>query len=116
MILFAEISGNFISKSKRCINTIRGLGALVFVPFGCLTVLSGLELGNLWYISDLVNILVVYANVPILLVGCNIVFKALDNYNSTNGARFNSLDIGIETPCWGNYGTDNYKEEKQVSI
>ncbi|WP_346880137.1 amino acid carrier protein [Clostridium sp. UBA3061] len=116
MILFAEISGNFISKSKKCINTIRSLGAFIFVPFGCLTVLSGLELGNLWYISDLVNILVVYANVPILLLGCKIVFKALDNYNSTKGAKFNSLDIGIETPCWGNYGIDDYKEEKEVSM
>ena len=110
MIAFAEISGNFISKGKKCINFIRGLGALVFVPFGCLTVLAGLELGNLWYISDLVNILVVYANVPILLVGCKIVFKALDNYNNSKGGRFNSLDIGIETDYWN----DNLKENKQV--
>lgn len=110
MIAFAEISGNFISKGKKCINFIRGLGALVFVPFGCLTVLAGLELGNLWYISDLVNILVVYANVPILLVGCKIVFKALDDYNNGKGGRFNSLDIGIETDYWN----DNLKENKQV--
>lgn len=110
MIAFAEISGNFISKGKKCINVIRSLGAFVFVPFGCLTVLAGLELGNLWYISDLVNILVVYANVPILLVGCKIVFKALDNYNNSKGGRFNSLDIGIETDYWN----DNLKENKQV--
>jgi AGCS family alanine or glycine:cation symporter len=116
MILFAEISGNFISRSKKCINTIRGLGALVFVPFGCLTVLAGLELGNLWYISDLVNILVVYANVPILLLGCKIVFKALDNYNSTNGAKFNSLDIGIETSCWNENLTEKYEKKRQASI
>lgn len=109
MILFAEISGNFISKGKKFINFIRGLGALIFVPFGCLTVLAGLELGNLWYISDLVNILVVYANVPILLIGCKIVFKALDNYNSTNGGKFNSLDIGLETPYWGNLEDKNKK-------
>ena len=109
MILFAEISGNFISKGKKFINFIRGLGALIFVPFGCLTVLAGLELGNLWYISDLVNILVVYANVPILLIGCKIVFKALDNYNSTNGGKFNSLDIGLETPYWGNSEDKNKK-------
>lgn len=111
MIFFAEISGNFISKGKKFINFIRGLGALVFVPFGCLTVLSGLELGNLWYISDLVNILVVYANVPILLMGCKIVFKALDNYNKSNGGRFNSMDIGIETSYWNSKETSN----KEVS-
>ncbi len=100
MILFAEISGNFISRSKKFITFIRSIGALIFVPFGCLTVLAGLELGNLWYISDLVNIIVVYANVPILLLGSNLVFKALDNYNKTNGGKFCSLDIGIETEYW----------------
>lgn len=100
MILFAEISGNFISRSKKFITSLRALGALIFVPFGCLTVLSGLELGNLWYISDLVNIIVVYANVPILLIGSKIVFKVLDNYNKTDGGKFCSMDIGIETDYW----------------
>lgn len=100
MILFAEISGNFISRSKKFIMTLRGIGALIFVPFGCLTVLAGLELGNIWYISDLVNIVVVYANVPILLMGCKIAFKALDNYNATKGGTFKSIDIGIETEYW----------------
>ncbi|MEG0133346.1 MAG: amino acid carrier protein [Clostridium sp.] len=114
MILFAEISGNFISKSKKFINGVRGLGALVFVPFGCLTVLAGLELGNLWYISDLVNILVVYANVPILLLGSKMVFKALDNYNTTGGKRFNSLDIGIETDYWNN--DVKYDKKKKISM
>ena len=100
MILFAEISGNFISRSKKFITSLRALGALIFVPFGCLTVLSGLELGNLWYISDLVNIIVVYANVPILLIGSKIVFKVLDHYNKTDGGKFCSMDIGIETDYW----------------
>lgn len=100
MILFAEISGNFISRGKKFIMTLRGVGALLFVPFGCLTVLAGLELGNIWYISDFVNIMVVYANVPILLMGCKIVFKALDHYNSTNGGEFHSLDIGVESDYW----------------
>ena len=100
LILYAEISGNFISRSKRFITGIRVVGAFVFVPFGALTVLAGLELGNLWYISDFVNIMVVYANVPILLLGSGIVFKALDHYNKTNGARFISEEIGIETDYW----------------
>lgn len=99
-VLFAEISGNVISRKKSFIMSIRCLGALIFVPFGALTVLSGLELGNLWYISDLVNIMVVYCNIPILLFGCNIVFKALKNYNQDSDKRFVSLDIGVESEIW----------------
>jgi AGCS family alanine or glycine:cation symporter len=102
LILFAEISGNFISRSKKFIMGIRAVGALFFVPFGVLTVLAGLELGNLWYISDFVNIMVVYANVPILLIGSGLIMKALDHYNRTNGARFVSEEIGVETEFWKN--------------
>ncbi|KUO74952.1 MAG: amidophosphoribosyltransferase [Clostridia bacterium BRH_c25] len=102
LILFAEISGNFITRSRKFIMGIRIVGSLVFVPFGALTVLAGLELGNLWYISDFVNIMVVYANVPILLLGSGIIFKALDHYNRTGGARFVSEEIGIETEYWKN--------------
>ncbi len=100
LILFAEISGKFISRSKNFTMGIRAMGSLIFVPFGALTVLAGLELGNLWYISDFVNIMVVYANVPILLIGSGIIVKTLDHYNRTNGARFISEDIGIETDFW----------------
>ncbi|MEG0775065.1 amino acid carrier protein [Clostridium sp.] len=100
LILFAEISGNLISRSKKFIMGIRIVGALFFVPFGALTVLAGLELGNLWYISDFVNIMVVYANVPILLIGSKIVFKALDNYNETKGAKFKGKSIGIHSKFW----------------
>lgn len=106
LILFAEISGNFISRSRRFITGIRIAGSLFFVPFGALTVLAGLELGNLWYISDFVNIMVVYANVPILLLGSNIIFKVLDHYNKGNGERFVSEEIGIETEYWKKEGVD----------
>lgn len=100
LILFAEISANFISRSRTFITATRVVGALVFVPFGALTVLAGLELGNLWYISDFINIMVVYANVPILLLGSGVIFKTLEHYNRTNGARFVSAEIGIETEFW----------------
>lgn len=100
LICFAEISGCFISRSKRFIKGIRSAGALVFVPFGALTVLSGLELGNLWYISDFVNIMVVYANVPILFAGAGIVIKVLDHYNRTGGGAFYGEDIGLDTVLW----------------
>jgi alanine or glycine:cation symporter, AGCS family len=109
MISFAEISANFISRSDGFIRSIRLLGSLVFVPFGALTVLAGLELGNLWAISDLTNIVMVYLNIPILLMGAPLVYKALAHYRvhyrahyrEQGGASFNSMaDIGINTEHW----------------
>ena len=102
MIVFAEISGNVISKSRKFIMGIRIAGALIFVPFGVLTVLADLQLGNIWYLADLMNILVVFANVPIILAGRKLVFKALAHYNETDGKEgFVSLrDIGFESPYW----------------
>lgn len=100
MISFAEISANFISKDLRFIVGIRVLGSLVFVPFGVLTVLANLELSNLWALSDLMNIVMVYLNVPILLLGSGLVYKALAHYRATGGAPFVSADIGLRTDCW----------------
>ena len=100
LILFTEISGSFISTNKHFIFFLRLLGAVLFVPFGELTVLSGLELGNLWYISDFINIMIVYANVPVILLGTGIVTKTLDHYIRTNGKRFVSKEIGIDTEIW----------------
>lgn len=102
MIVFAEISANMISRGKRFIMGIRMLGSLVFVPFGVLTVLADLQLGNIWYLADLMNILLVFVNVPIILIGSKYVFKALDHYNKTDGKEgFVSIrDIGLETPYW----------------
>jgi AGCS family alanine or glycine:cation symporter len=76
------------------------VGSLVFVPFGALTVLAGLELPNLWALSDLMNIVMVLLNVPILLIGQRLVFKALANYRSTRGGAFVSEDIGVRTEYW----------------
>ncbi|MDM0018285.1 alanine/glycine:cation symporter family protein [Variovorax saccharolyticus] len=100
MISFAEISANFISRSPRFITGIRVLGSLVFVPFGALTVLAGLELPNLWALSDLMNIIMVYLNVPILLLGSGLVYKALAHYRATQGDQFVSAHIGVQTDCW----------------
>jgi AGCS family alanine or glycine:cation symporter len=100
LVLFAEISVNCITRDKKAIMAIRGLGAIVFVPFGVLSVLAGLELGNVWYISDMVNIMVVYSNVPILIVGRHIILKTLNHYEHSNGEKFVSKDIGIETEYW----------------
>lgn len=100
MISFAEISANFISRANGFIVAVRILGSLVFVPFGALTVLAGLELGNLWTITDLSNIVMVYLNIPILLLGAPLVYKALAHYRATNGGKFISADIGLETEHW----------------
>lgn len=102
MIVFAEISANMISRDKKFIMGIRAVGALIFVPFGVLTVLADLQLGNIWYLADLMNILVVYANVPIILIGSSYIFKSLTHYNLTDGKEgFVSLrDIGLDTPYW----------------
>jgi AGCS family alanine or glycine:cation symporter len=100
MISFAEISANFISRGRGFITGIRVVGSLVFVPFGALTVLAGLELPNLWALSDLMNIVMVLLNVPILLIGQRLVYKALANYRSTRGGAFVSEDIGVRTEYW----------------
>ncbi|RDY22977.1 amino acid carrier protein [Romboutsia maritimum] len=100
LVLFAEISANRITRDNKFIMVIRGLGSIIFVPFGVLCVLAGLELGNVWYISDMVNIMVVYANIPILIVGRKIILKVLDHYEKTDGKKFVSEDIGIETEYW----------------
>ena len=101
MISFAEISANFTSRSARFILMIRLLGAMLFVPFGAMTVLAGLELGNLWAITDLTNIVMVYLNIPLLILGAPIVLKALDHYKRSGGGSFNSAaDIGVTTSYW----------------
>jgi AGCS family alanine or glycine:cation symporter len=100
--LFAEISANRISKGKNFIMGIRVTGAFIFVPFGVLCVLAQLELGNIWYLADLMNILLVFANVPIILVGFKYVLKALAHYEKTEGLEgFVSIrDIDLETDYW----------------
>ncbi|QHI72408.1 alanine/glycine:cation symporter family protein [Aminipila terrae] len=102
MIIFAEISANMISKDKKFIMGIRLLGSLFFVPFGVLTVLANLQLGNIWYLVDLMNIFLVFINVPIILKGSKYVFKALEHYNRTDGKEgfVSARDIGLETSYW----------------
>jgi len=100
MISFAEISANFISRTPVFVLFIRLLGSLFFVPFGALTVLAGLELGNLWAISDLTNIVMVYLNIPILMLGSPLLCKALAHYRQSKGVKFISTDIGLEPEHW----------------
>ncbi len=93
MISFSEIVANRISQTKTCITIVRVAG-LAVAAFGILCNIAGLELGNLWAFSDLGNILIVYFNVPIVLVGAKYVFRATKHYKKNDGTPFTSEVIG----------------------
>ena len=99
MISFSEIAANRISKKKTFINSIRIL-CIVIAAFGILCSIAGLDLGNLWAISDLGNILIVFANIPLLYLGANYVFKATAHYKNKNHGSFTSDVIGSEKLYW----------------
>lgn len=100
LVSFACVAGTRISKSRTCANIIRTLGALIFVPIGTLCVLAGLELDNIWYVTDLINIALVFANAPIILFGAKYVYAALKNYVETDGRRFVASEIGLDSEIW----------------
>ena len=99
MITFSEIAANRISRSKKVTNTVRIIGIFT-VSFGILSSLAGLELGNLWAFSDLGNILIVFANIPILFVGANVVVKATKHYKKEDGTPFTSKVINSDKLYW----------------
>ena len=92
MISFSEIAANRISQKKSFLNGIRILG-LFIAAFGILCSMAGLDLGNLWAISDLGNILIVFANIPLLYLGAGYVFKATKQYKKDASAKFTSKSI-----------------------
>lgn len=99
MITFSEIAANRISRSRQLTAGIRILGIFT-VSFGILCNLAGLELGNLWAFSDLGNILIVFANIPILFIGANYVLRATRHYRAEDGTPFTSKTIGSEALYW----------------
>lgn len=100
LVSFAVIAGTRISKGSAFVNAIRVIGVFIFVPLGTLFVLAGLELDGIWYITDLINIALVFANAPIILIGAKYVMKALNNYEKGDGRRFVAADIGLESDIW----------------
>lgn len=100
LVSFAVIAGTRITKSRTCTTVVRVLGTVVFVPIGTLCVLAGLELNNIWYLTDLINILMVFVNAPIILYGSRYVYKALKGYVNSGGRRFVSSEIGVESEIW----------------
>lgn len=99
MISFSEIAANRISTKKSFINGIRILG-LVITSFGILCSIAGLDLGNLWAISDLGNILIVFANIPLLYLGAKYVLQATKHYCDNDGSAFTGKVIGTECEYW----------------
>lgn len=99
MISFSEIAANRISNKKSFINFIRILG-IIITAFGITCSLAGLDLGNLWAISDLGNILIVFANIPLLYLGTKYVFRATKHYKKHDGTAFGSAIIGANCEYW----------------
>ncbi len=99
MISFSEIAANRISRKKSFLNGVRILG-LFITAFGILCSMAGLDLGNLWAISDLGNILIVFANIPLLYLGAGYVFKATKHFKKKDGSAFGSDVIGTECEYW----------------
>ncbi len=99
MISFSEIAANRISRKKGFLNSVRILG-LFITAFGILCSMAGLDLGNLWAISDLGNILIVFANIPLLYLGAGYVFKATKHFKKKDGSAFGSEVLGTECEYW----------------
>lgn len=100
LVSFAVIAGANISKSGTCTKVVRVLGSLVFVPIGAICVLSGQELGNLWNITDLINIALVFVNAPVIIVGAKCAYAALKDYVQNKGERFVASRIGLDSEIW----------------
>ncbi len=100
MISFAAIAATRISSSKMFISFIRCLGIFV-AAFGILVNIAGYDLGNLWAFSDLANIILVYANIPMLYLGAKLVFKATEHFKTAGDRDFTSEVVGVECECWG---------------
>lgn len=99
MISFSEIAANRITRKQKFINAIRILGIFI-TAFGIFCSIAGVDLGNLWAISDLGNILIVFANIPLLYLGAKYVFKATVHYKKQDGSAFDSGVIGTECSYW----------------
>ena len=99
MISFSEIAAHRISDKTSFINAIRLLGIFI-TAFGITCSLAGIDLGNLWAISDLGNILIVFANVPLLCLGAPYVLRATKHYKENDDTPFTSETIGYQGKLW----------------
>lgn len=96
---FSEIAASRITSKRSFINGVRILGIFITL-FGIFCSIAGLDLGNMWAISDLGNILIVFANIPLLYLGCKYVFKATDHYRKNDGTPFTSETADVTCEYW----------------
>lgn len=88
MIAFIEVCATEISKVKVFSIFTKIVASGIFVPFGVLCVWTGLQLDNLWVISDLVNLMMVLINIPLIIIGFKYAKKALNDYEKfTNSGK-----------------------------
>ncbi|MGL4672664.1 MAG: alanine/glycine:cation symporter family protein [Cetobacterium sp.] len=80
MIAFIDISATEICRKKIFLISMKLISSLIFIPFGVMCVWSGLELDNIWVISDFTNLVMVFINVPLILLGFNFAEKSLKEY------------------------------------
>ena len=99
MISFSEIAVKKIGYGKTPTTVVRVLG-IAITAFGIACSMAGIDLGNLWAISDLGNILIVFANIPLLYLGANYVFKATKHFKKNDGSKFDSSVIGTKCEYW----------------
>ncbi|MGL4392852.1 MAG: alanine/glycine:cation symporter family protein [Fusobacteriaceae bacterium] len=90
MIAFIEVCSTEISKTKEFSFFTKGISSVIFVPFGVLCVWTGLQLDNIWVISDFVNLMMVVINIPLILLGAKYVKTALKHYEKNDGTPYNN--------------------------
>lgn len=96
MIAFIEVCSKEVSKGKGVSIFFKVISSLIFVPFGVLCVWTGLELDNIWVISDLANLMMVVINIPLILLGRKYVKLALEHYKKDDKTKFSSSVVGID--------------------
>lgn len=99
MISFSEIAANRITRKKGFINGVRILG-IAITAFGIFCSIAGIDLSNLWAISDLGNILIVFANIPLLYIGTKYILRATRHYKQKDGTPFTSKAVGTKCGYW----------------
>ena len=79
MISFSESALLYITNNVFIKQFVRVMLILI-TAFGVITELSGYNMGNMWAMSDLGNIVILYINVPILYLGLKYVKKSLEEF------------------------------------
>ena len=98
-ISFSEISAARISPRRGITITVRII-CMIIIAFGIFSNIAGYDLSNLWAFSDLGNILIVYANLPLLYLGFRHVDTATRHYKLRDGTPFTGKTVGLDLDYW----------------